>query len=86
MGHTHAGVTIGHAIHVVAPERHSPVHIGCFGWRQGEDVEEAWNDFAQDMWRRGLQPHEDEPVFSVTEGGVTYDHYYLISIYDEDCE
>lgn len=85
MGYTHAGTETSYTIHSVGPEQHE-VHVGCFGWRDGEDVEDRWNEFAQEMWRAGLQPYGDEPVFTFTEGDVIYDHYYLVSIYDEECD
>jgi hypothetical protein len=58
-------------------------YLGCFAWTDGENVEDRWNEFARQLWEAGLQPAEDEPAFSVSEGNLTYDHYYLISIYDD---
>lgn len=83
MGHTHTGVRQAHIYTIQRPD---PVYFGCFSWDDGEDIQTRWDEWAKELWAFGVQPHEDEPVFSVTEGDTHYDHYLLVSIYDEGTE
>jgi hypothetical protein len=78
--HTH--VTTEGEIFAVGDNRDE--YVGCIGTCPGEpaEVTEArWNRFAQTMWDYGVEPTEDEPVYSITEDEVVYDHYLLRMIH-----
>jgi hypothetical protein len=77
MGHAHNG---GNAADIY-PLGSDDLHLGCFSWQDGENVEKRWDGFALLLWEAGLEPVTDEPAFTVREGDVTYDHYVLVSIY-----
>jgi hypothetical protein len=54
--------------------------MACFGHGEDEpadEVEARWNGLAQQMWRAGLEPMDDEPWFTVIGDGIVWDHYIL---------
>lgn len=78
MSHIHT--VEGASIYVVGDQE---AFLGCFAHRVDDSdalTEERWNSFASRMYELGLEPIEDEPHFTVTEGDVTYDHYMLRDI------
>jgi hypothetical protein len=80
MSHTHTAGSAAN-IYPLGTDGHNQVALGCFSWEEGEDVEPRWNEYAQKLWEAGLEPVNDEPAFSTTEGTTTFDHYVLVSIY-----
>jgi hypothetical protein len=81
--HRHTGVT-SH-IFVLGADTPHPAYMACIGRFVGEpdeDTEARWNKLAEQMWRMGIEPPEDEPFFTVVEDGVAYDHYSLRPIHD----
>lgn len=81
--HTHESVTAN--IFVLGAETLDPTYMLCFGRVTGElpeDTEARWNRLAEQMWRMGVEPPEDEPFYTVVEDGVVWDHYSLRAISD----
>lgn len=63
----------------------NPTYMGCFGRTNDESaasIEERWNAYAEQMWRFGVEPVEDEPFYTVVEDGVIWDHYVLQEIHN----
>lgn len=81
--HTHNAV--GANIFILGADSPYPTYMVCIGRVSGEpseDTEHRWNQLAEQMWRMGIEPPEDEPFFTVVEDGVVWDHYTLRPIHD----
>jgi len=39
--------------------------------------EKAWNEFVSELYRAGLEPPDDEPVFVTQEAYHTYEYYKI---------
>lgn len=78
----HAGVAYpSYTIYTLGDDDTCNVYVACVGNREDDPpdiIEERWNELARDMWRRGLEPVQDEPFFTHVEDGVICDHYALI--------
>jgi hypothetical protein len=74
--YAHTGTTIL----TLGVEEDEQGYVAFFEWSETEppeDYERRWNELAQDMWRRGLEPVQDEPHYSHREGDTICNHYLL---------
>lgn len=81
----HDHVTVAANIFIQGADSPYPTYMVCFGRISGEPEEDTagrWDRLAEQMYRMGLEPPEDEPFYTVVEDGVVWDHYTLRPILD----
>lgn len=81
--HDHAQVAAN--IFIQGADSPYPTYMVCFGRISGEPEEDTatrWDRLAEQMYRMGLEPPEDEPWYTVVDDGVVWDHYTLRPILD----